>query len=139
MTDADHDALTGLFNHRAFDERLGQAVSGGRPFTLALLDVKGLRRIIDEHGFSAGDDVLIALGNRLRSFGAARVGGNVFAVIVDGIDPDLVARLTTDAEIPCTVVSVSSDEATAAGVLELADRRLDEAKGPRPPWLRGWH
>jgi diguanylate cyclase (GGDEF)-like protein len=155
MTSEGRDALTGLLNRRAFDEVLNQAVSDGRTFALAVFDITGFRYINDTFGMRFADEVLRAVGQRLRSFGsdaAARIGGDEFAVIVDGADPDLganlSAHLSTAADVPFVVgdststlsaaigeitvavgTATAPDEATeAAELLQIADRRLSEVR-----------
>ncbi len=82
------DALTGLANHRAFQEALGRemerAARHGRPVALALIDLDHFKRVNDEHGHQAGDDVLTEAAARLRAGirdgdTIARVGGEEFA------------------------------------------------------------
>ncbi len=82
------DALTGLANHRAFQEALSREVQrsrrSGRPVALALIDLDHFKRVNDEHGHQAGDDVLKEAAARLRDGirdgdTLARVGGEEFA------------------------------------------------------------
>jgi len=149
--DAGHDPLTGLLNRRAFDELLARAVSRsvryGWGFTLVLLDINKFKALNDRLGHLAGDDVLRAVGRGLQSFlrvgdVAARIGGDEFAVIVDGTDREvgagLAARLTatvggavTDAGVGFSVGSATApDEATDVNhLIDLADKRLYAGKG----------
>src|SRR5579863_7682795 len=79
------DQLTGLYNRRSGELRLGEeisrAVRHGRPLTLLLLDVDGLKQINDKHGHAAGDLLLKVFSDRLQrairgSDLAARLGGD---------------------------------------------------------------
>jgi len=84
------DALTGLANRRAFQTRLGdewqRARRYGSPLSLLLVDIDGLKRINDERGHAAGDEVLRAAAHainvtmRVTDFGA-RWGGDEFAIV----------------------------------------------------------
>ena len=57
------DPLTGLLNHRAFQELLAREVARarrhGRPLSLALFDLDHFKRVNDTHGHLAGDEVLV--------------------------------------------------------------------------------
>ena len=85
------DGLTGLLNHRAFQERLGQEFRrAGRystPLSLLILDVDKFKQFNDTFGHPAGDMVLKAVAEVLR-VGAretdvvARYGGEEFVVIL---------------------------------------------------------
>jgi diguanylate cyclase (GGDEF)-like protein len=86
------DSLTGLGNHRAFEEELGRALEGadrtGEPLSLALLDLDGLKQTNDQYGHQAGDECIRALADGLLDAGpntsAYRIGGDEFAVILRG-------------------------------------------------------
>lgn len=68
---ASRDALTGLFNRRHVQARLGEEVARslrtGRGFSLAMLDIDHFKRVNDEHGHQTGDDVLRAFADDLTS------------------------------------------------------------------------
>ncbi|EGJ08730.1 MULTISPECIES: sensor domain-containing diguanylate cyclase [Rubrivivax] len=85
------DALTGVANRHAFEERLDEALSRarreGERVGLLFADADRFKAINDEHGHEAGDAVLCALAARL-SRGVrqhdlvARLGGDEFVVLV---------------------------------------------------------
>jgi diguanylate cyclase (GGDEF)-like protein/PAS domain S-box-containing protein len=88
---ADHDALTGLFNRRRFEEELERHIAHGRRYgmggALLLLDLDDFKRVNDGFGHRAGDHVLTAvalvLRHRLRESDIlARFGGDEFAVLM---------------------------------------------------------
>ena len=92
---ASHDPLTGLPNHRAFHERLGEEVARARrhdrPLSVAILDLDHFKRINDQFGHPTGDRVLVEIANRLGSLVRdgellARVGGEEFAWILPDAD-----------------------------------------------------
>jgi diguanylate cyclase (GGDEF)-like protein len=85
------DSLTGLGNHRAFQETVERMVEGSRrygtPFSLVLFDVDEFKRINDSRGHAVGDQLLAELGDlisttiRLTDAGF-RVGGDEFAILL---------------------------------------------------------
>lgn len=92
LAEARTDALTGLANRRAFDQKL-QALftrhrQGGMSFVVALIDLDHFKNVNDQHGHAAGDRVLAdfagTLGRELAdAILVARFGGEEFAVILD--------------------------------------------------------
>jgi diguanylate cyclase (GGDEF)-like protein/putative nucleotidyltransferase with HDIG domain len=94
------DPLTGLGNHRHFQERLerelGQARQRGATLTLCLVDVDDFKRINDRFGHPAGDRVLEQLATRLRQTGEAfRLGGDEFALLLPGYDESAAVTAAT--------------------------------------------
>jgi len=89
--DALHDGLTGLCNHRSFQQELGDALESadGRPVALCLIDIDNFKSINDRFGHPIGDDVLSLLGEVLRAECSAgvtpyRMGGEEFAILLPG-------------------------------------------------------
>ena len=86
------DGLTGLYNRRAFDDRLlaevGRAARSAEPLALLLLDVDFFKRFNDHYGHLAGDDTLRQVGGVLKAAMlrpvdmAARYGGEEFACLL---------------------------------------------------------
>ena len=90
------DALTGLGNHRAFqeefDRQLEQAKRYGPPLALLLLDLDNFKQVNDSAGHAAGDEVLAYIGRLISSTvrrpdRAFRIGGDEFAILMPGTDP----------------------------------------------------
>ncbi|NQV27496.1 MAG: diguanylate cyclase [Rhodopirellula sp.] len=86
------DALTGLPNRRAFDERIEQThlefTRNGSPYAVALLDVDHFKKFNDEHGHAIGDKVLEVVGEVLRrtqrgTDHISRYGGEEFVVLLE--------------------------------------------------------
>jgi diguanylate cyclase (GGDEF)-like protein len=89
------DPLTGLPNHRRFQEVLAETVeearAGGRSFTLALLDIDDFKRVNEANGHPYGDELLgsaaAALAGEVGERGVvARVGGDEFGIVFPGVD-----------------------------------------------------
>jgi diguanylate cyclase (GGDEF)-like protein len=102
---ATHDPLTGLPNRvlaldRA-EQMLARARRSGRPIAALYVDVDGFKHVNDNFGHGAGDAILKAVADRLRTViregdTAARLAGDEFVVLLEGSDlddgPDVVAR-----------------------------------------------
>ena len=102
---ATHDALTGVYNRRRFDEKISEYSllfrRTGRPFALLLIDADHFKRINDTYGHAIGDDVLqqlaqlIQVSVRATDF-VARYGGEEFAVLLPEVaqpdTPEVVAE-----------------------------------------------
>jgi diguanylate cyclase (GGDEF)-like protein len=89
------DGLTGLGNHRAFQEELErQWVAAGRHNTrlaLAVVDLDDFRRVNETDGHVGGDRVLVSAAATLaaglrRADRVFRIGGDEFAVLIPGAD-----------------------------------------------------
>jgi len=85
------DDLTGLYNHRFFQETLtGELESAGRyrhPVSVILLDVDNFKEINDTYGHQGGDLVLRTIGQYLTRTSrssdiAARYGGDEFVILL---------------------------------------------------------
>ncbi len=140
------DALTGVFNRRAFEEKLREESSRsqrmGTPLSLMLIDVDRFKEVNDLHGHPAGDRLLQTLGQHLRRDlrdhdVVARLGGDEFAALLPGTakgEAALVARRIC-ADVKAHDISISVGVATwpdnCASVNDLvkcADEQLYEAK-----------
>ncbi len=85
------DALTGLANRRAFDAALAREIDrvarSGEPALLLAVDIDHFKRVNDDHGHAAGDEVIRAVASALLDSVrpmdlVARVGGEEFAIIL---------------------------------------------------------
>lgn len=150
--DAATDPLTGLLNRRAGVNLLAlqweQARRNRGPFSVAMIDLDGFKRVNDTHGHEAGDRVLVGFAVRLRETLRAgdsllRWGGEEFLAVLPGAESrDAVRRLEKMLH-ECPVLEPDGVPLTfSAGVAErgndasstpealvaLADRRMYEAK-----------
>ena len=89
------DSLTGLGNHRAFQEAVARMVEGARrygtAFSLVLIDIDEFKRINDTRGHAVGDQLLAEVGSLISSTvrhtdSAFRVGGDEFALLLPHTD-----------------------------------------------------
>jgi diguanylate cyclase (GGDEF)-like protein/PAS domain S-box-containing protein len=88
---ADHDALTGLFNRRRFEEELEHVLAGAERYAragaLLVLDLDGFKFVNDTLGHPVGDELIARLAATLKtelreSDVIARLGGDEFGVIL---------------------------------------------------------
>ncbi len=144
------DPLTGLANYRLLLDRLGSEIKrygrDGRPFSILLLDLDGLKKINDAHGHVVGSLALCRIAEVLhlscRAIDTpARYGGDEFALVLPGTPSEaarrvaqrISQRLAEDVEVPCLSASIGiaeypRDGLTIEHLLSAADRALYEEK-----------
>jgi diguanylate cyclase (GGDEF)-like protein len=141
------DALTGLFNRRAYEERrvveAARSARYGHPLGLCLFDLDGFKAVNDRHGHPAGDEVLKGVASVIDSSrltdDAFRIGGDEFAVLMpqttlDGVKNagKRLARALAEARLGDGTVTASYGVASSVGVAlslhDAADRALLAAK-----------
>jgi diguanylate cyclase (GGDEF)-like protein len=116
------DPLTGLGNHRAFQEELARLVADAQhredPLSLLMLDLDDLKRINDERGHAGGDEVLAAMGRLLTTSTrhadrAFRIGGDEFAILMpytDSIAAFAIARRLLASAVEATEERMATEE-----------------------------
>ena len=109
------DTLTGLANRLLFDEHVARSVERGGDGVISVLfvDLDDFKVVNDSIGHQAGDDLLIAVAERLRSCVrsedlVARLSGDEFAVLLESaVDQDqaigVVRRLQEQMRMPVLV------------------------------------
>jgi diguanylate cyclase (GGDEF)-like protein len=145
------DGLTGLLNHRACHEQLGEEVVRAAaleaPLSVVVLDIDHFKTVNDAYGHAEGDKVLTAAAGKLRSAVrehdlVARLGGEEFALILPGVDGTQAAHAAERARAAIAEVGVGGaplscsagvatypeDARDAGRLLELADGALYWAK-----------
>jgi len=151
------DGLTGLYNHRYFqemvDHEMERVIRFGSCFSLLMFDLDYFKRINDRYGHPVGDLVLkniadtVSSGVRSSDI-VARYGGEEFAAILPGADPTglkvFAERLRRRVETLRTEVGEDSIQVTISiggttyqpgvakvdkfGVIDTADRALYQSK-----------
>lgn len=150
------DGLTGLYNHRHFQEVLRRDFASarryGRPLCALMLDLDHFKRVNDVHGHLTGDAVLRGVAQRLQAVARevdviARYGGEEFVLLLPNTDAEgamqLAERLRTQIggspivhdglSIDVTVsigvsCSLDPDAKDGRALLALADKALFSAK-----------
>jgi two-component system cell cycle response regulator len=106
------DALTGTYNRRYLNDELVREIERSRrysrPLSVVMADLDHFKRINDEHGHPAGDDVLRGFADLLRastrqSDWIARYGGEEFIIVLP--DTDLMGAVATAEKIRLTCAS----------------------------------
>lgn len=91
------DALTGVPNRRAFMEYAATLIMrrGGKPVTCLLFDLDNFKAVNDSYGHDAGDRILTAFGEVLKSHlppgSYGRLGGEEFAAILTANSSEAIA------------------------------------------------
>ena len=87
---ARHDALTGLYNRLAYEEKLQQIASSEGTSGAVFTDVNGLKYANDHFGHEAGDRLLVRYAELLcslfRKEDVFRISGDEFAILLDNTD-----------------------------------------------------
>ncbi len=149
------DGLTGLTNHRTFQDKLGELLDRadrhGRPAAILLCDVDHFKKVNDTYGHPVGDEVLRQVARVLRDSVRkvdipARYGGEEFAVVLEATSLEgamnLADRIRTDVgalildsdkgkfqvTMSVGVASFPGDARDRATLIERADNALYCAK-----------
>lgn len=133
-----HDPLTGLANRRQFVERAEAALKARKrtgSIAALFLDLDDFKTVNDSLGHAAGDDMLVAVGERIKSGirdtdMAARLGGDEFGILLIDI-PDasfastvssrLLALLDAPVEIAGATVTVGASIGIAVDTPAMTD------------------
>jgi diguanylate cyclase (GGDEF)-like protein len=134
--EASHDALTDLANRRRFADELDRTAGRGRAddlLAVLFVDLDGFKDVNDRYGHETGNDLLVAVANRLRDCVrpgdlVARMGGDEFTVMLtrlQTIEPAaaVAERICAALSEPFTIGSRDLRISTSVGVaLAPADR-----------------
>jgi diguanylate cyclase (GGDEF)-like protein/PAS domain S-box-containing protein len=145
------DPLTGAPNRRLLDDRLRQAIAHARrtrkPLAVCVIDLDGFKPINDQYGHEAGDQVLVAIVDRLNAIlrasdTVARLGGDEFVLLLEDMESKRVLERVLEAiraplQLASDQVSVSAsigvtlfpeDDADSETLLRHADQAMYRAK-----------
>jgi diguanylate cyclase (GGDEF)-like protein len=145
------DALTGIYNRRAFglhlERALSDAIERKVALSLMMLDIDHFKAFNDDFGHTVGDEVLRRVaqsvqGSLRKNDILARFGGEEFAVILPGVAADAAFTMAErvcaavretqghgrTVTISAGVATLDAGYASAELLIEAADKALYEAK-----------
>lgn len=150
------DDLTSVANRRAFNEMLAEALyspTQSKNFAVLIIDINDFKSINDTLGHHYGDELLIAVANRLSHVMRtgdliARLGGDEFGAIINDADSEsaevIAERLQASLRTPFTIVLSELEITASIGIaispsngidpvelLQHADLAMYEAKSRR--------
>jgi diguanylate cyclase (GGDEF)-like protein len=134
LAQATSDPLTGLLNHRAFQQRVETEVSRAqryeRPLALVLLDLDHFKSINDAYGHQAGDAALMQAATLLETGARAgdvlgRIGGDEFALLLPETIAEGALRIAERCaeEFRAAPVGVASHLTMSAGICDLTQAK----------------
>jgi len=109
LFDSERDTLTGLYNRKKLEQKLGELLVGrmrghnrqrddNANDYLAVFDIDHFKRINDNHGHLMGDEVLLVFAglvrNALRDVDwVFRYGGEEFVALIKGVPPETISPI----------------------------------------------
>jgi len=159
------DGLTGLTNHRSFQERLARlhdlSERARQPYALVLTDIDRFKLINDTHGHPVGDQVLkrvaaILVGRARKVDIVARYGGEEFVLVLpdttgvgaerfaNRLREEIAAQVMTSEHgtfkvtISMGIAEFPSDGRDRLGLIEKADRALYACKANGRNCVKRW-
>ncbi len=136
--EAAHDALTDLPNRRRFTDELERVCGRGRAGDLVavlFLDLDGFKDVNDRYGHDSGNELLVAVANRLRNCVrpgdlVARMGGDEFTVLLtrlQGIPTavEVADRICSVISEPFPLSSGAAHISTSIGIAVAASHDVD--------------
>ena len=128
-----HRRAAGLFE---LEREVVQAKRTGQPFTLAFVDIDGLRAVNDSRGHAGGDELLVLVADTIRVHVRpddliVRYGGDEFLCGLLGLS---IAEATRRFDLVNVEIAMTSRSSVTAGLAEMAEpeslsaliRRADE-------------
>jgi diguanylate cyclase (GGDEF)-like protein/PAS domain S-box-containing protein len=160
-----HDALTGLPNRLLFQDRIAHALAQARRentvAAVLFVDLDDFKVVNDTMGHGIGDELLVAVGQRLSGVvraadTAARLGGDEFAILIEHLPDAAAAEVFAERVVQAfsapfeldggsvltraTVgIATTRDSSDVTDLLRHADLALYAAKGAGKRRWRRYH
>lgn len=158
LFDSERDTLTGLFNRKKLEQKLGEMLAArnsgynregdqGKSDYLAVFDIDHFKRVNDNYGHLIGDEVLLTFAGLVRSTlrdldWVFRYGGEEFVALIKSVSPEVIViileRIRTKVgnhqfpQVGQVTVSIGfapiADQALPPHIFEEADKALYYAK-----------
>ena len=158
LFDSERDTLTGLFNRKKLEQKLGEMLAArnsghhregdqGKSDYLAVFDIDHFKRVNDNYGHLIGDEVLLTFAGLVRNAlrdqdWVFRYGGEEFVALVKGVSPEVVVTILERIrgkvqnhvfpQVGQVTVSIGfapiADQALPPHIFEEADKALYYAK-----------
>lgn len=140
-----HDILTGLYNRNFFETELTRLQNSRLfPVSIVVIDMDNLKKVNDQSGHSAGDELIKTVGQFLRQTFrvediVARIGGDEFAILLpetsESSAEEVLSRLRadlknhSDARLNVSIGVATADASTSlTDVMRIADDRMYQEK-----------
>ncbi len=125
-----HDPLTGLPNRTLLLERIEHALlcrrRSGRTVAVLFIDLDNFKRVNDSSGHQAGDELLVAVGARIKAMlrpgdTLARLSGDEFIIVCHELDDEtlvegIAARLSDALALPFSLGGIAVDLSASIGI-----------------------
>jgi diguanylate cyclase (GGDEF)-like protein len=144
--EATQDELTGLANHRRFQEVLAEALTRAdrtaQPLALVMLDIDDFKAVNDRHGHQEGDAVLRAVARAVRDTSRrtdepARYGGEELAVVLPDTDLEGAYELAEDLRRAVAGLHLRADGPSIPLTVSVGVAAVDcDRRRPRRPHRR---
>lgn len=140
-----YDSLTGLPNRHYFLRKLEHSLRKKKQACLMFIDLDGFKRVNDQYGHEAGDEVLIEVSRKLKELEdedvfVSRLGGDEFTVLLKGANIHqaqaqanrllhLLQVSVNDCRVSASIgIAMCQPDDTPASVLKNADSAMYKAK-----------
>lgn len=129
------DELSGLYNRRAFNDRLREYIESARRYkqicSIITIDIDQFKQVNDQHGHQAGDLAIKCVGEALinvcrNTDFCFRIGGDEFVILMPHTKPSSALQFAERCRQDIAAAEITSPEATASITVSIGIALLDE-------------